>query len=215
MSYTHIVFDIDGTLIDSNYVSLLSLQQAIKLYTGNTLDLQKRSFSIGLPASNVFKVLGITDIKYVEGLWDECYQQYITKILPFPGIKEVLEILVQNKYTLGIITSKTRSEYQKEFELMQISKYFQYSICLDECISAKPSPEPLYTYMKQTKVLAENILYIGDTYADMQCAQSASVDFALAHWDATQSELIAKYYLENPCDLLKILEVKYEDRNYL
>lgn len=74
MSYTHIVFDIDGTLIDSNYVSLLSLQQAIKLYTGNTLDLQKLSFSIGLPASNVFKVLGITDIKYVEGLWDECYQ---------------------------------------------------------------------------------------------------------------------------------------------
>ncbi len=215
MSYTHIVFDIDGTLINSNYISLLSLQQAVKLYTGKTLALQELSFSIGLPASDVFKILGITDIKYADGLWDECYQQYILELFPFSGIKEILEILAQTRYILGIITSKTRSEYQKEFETMQISKYFQCSVCLDECISAKPSPEPLYTYMKQTKTLAENILYIGDTRADMLCAKSASVDFALAQWGTPQSELIAKYYLKNPCDLLKILEVECEIRNNL
>ncbi len=215
MHYIHIVFDIDGTLINSNHASLLSLQQAVKLYTGKTLALQELSFSIGLPASNVFKVLGITDIKYVDGLWDECYQQYIPKILPFSGIKEVLEVLAQTRYTLGIITSKTRSEYQREFEPMQISKYFQHSVCLDECNSAKPSPEPLYTYMKKTKALAENILYIGDTRTDMQCAQEALVDFAFAQWGATQSELTAKYYLKNPCDLLKILEVESETGNYL
>ena len=98
---------------------------------------------------------------------------------------------------------------------MQISKYFQYSVCLDECISAKPSPEPLYTYMKQTKALAENILYIGDTYADMLCAKGASVDFALAQWGTTQPELITKYHLTNPYDLLKILEVACENRNNL
>lgn len=208
MNYKHIVFDIDGTLINSNYFSLISLQQAVKSYTGKTLTLQKLSFSIGLPASDVFKILGIADIEYVDGLWDEYYQQYIPQIQPFCGIKQVLEILVKAQYTLGIVTSKTRSEYQKEFNPMQISKYFQYSVCLDECSDAKPSPEPLYSYMKQTKTLAENILYIGDTRADMLCAQGISVDFALAQWDTMQSELCAKYYLKNPYDLLKILEVR-------
>ena len=98
MSYTHIVFDIDGTLIDSNYISLLSLQQAVELYTGKTLALQELSFSIGLPASDVFKVLGITDIMYADRLWDECYKQYISEIIPFSGIKEILRILAQTQY---------------------------------------------------------------------------------------------------------------------
>ena len=217
MGYSHIVFDIDGTLIDSNYASLLSLQEAIKLCMGTKLSLQQLCFSIGLPADIILKKLNIPDknIKYVDYVWDKCYQKYLPQILPFSGITNILEILHKKKYTLGIITSKTRFEYQKEFESLSIHKYFRYSICKDDCTQVKPSPEPLYKYIQQSNAVTKDIIYIGDTQFDMECATNASVDFALAQWGMIHSTIAAKYYLKCPADLLLILGEKYEGWNCL
>ena len=206
MKYSHIVFDIDGTLIDSNSVSLRSLQEAIKLYSGQEIPTQELEFSIGKPANVVFRKLNISDITYADSLWEKCYEKYIPQILPFSGIENTVKTLHQKGYTLGIITTKTRSEYKKEFELLDIHKYFQTSVCLNECNYAKPNPDPIYKYLKLTNISKKDMLYVGDSNVDMLCASNASVDFAHACWGSPKLNLSAKYSLEHSDDLLKILE---------
>lgn len=205
MDYSHIVFDIDGTLIDSNYISLLSLQEAVKLYDGRKFPIEELAFSIGKPGDIILNTLGISNTIFVNKLWDKCYEKYIPQILPFPGIENVIEKLHEAGYSLGIITTKTRSEYKKEFEILQIHKYFQTSVCLDECKNAKPEPDSLYRYMHITHTYNQNILYIGDNEVDMQCAKNAAVDFAHACWGTQNLSLDAKYHLHHPKDLLGIL----------
>lgn len=205
MEYSHIVFDIDGTLIDSNHFSLLSLQEAVRLYDGREISINDLTFSIGKPGDSILKALGISNISYVNMLWDKCYEKYITQIQPFPEIETTLKEIYKAGYSLGIVTTKLRSEYKREFEIFQLHKYFHTSVCLDECSHAKPNPDPLYRYMDITHTHNHNILYIGDNEVDMQCAKNAVVDFAHARWGTQNLKLDAKYCLYHPEDLLKIL----------
>ena len=75
-------------------------------------------------------------------------------------------------------------------------------ICADDTEKHKPNPEPLLKYMELSKTNNDDILYIGDSTYDMQCANSANVKFAFAKWGNKYQTLNADFVLEKPSDLL-------------
>ena len=68
---------------------------------------------------------------------------------------------------------------------------------------------PVWNFMQEYRELSKasnhELLYIGDSVYDMQCARNAMVDFALACWGASSREIEADYYLEKPSDVLSVV----------
>ena len=207
MRYKLIVFDIDGTLIDTEYAVLHSLQDTLIAVTGINKEIDELTFALGIPGKNALKKLNIQESSFsiILGDWEKCMCKYSNAVCVFQGISDLLKALVQSGYKLGIVTSKTREEFKQDFEPFDISSYFATIICADDTVEHKPEPDPLFKYMEVSDASYNEMLYIGDSAYDGECSKSAKVDFALAGWGSRSREIQADYYLKKPDDLLSIL----------
>jgi HAD superfamily hydrolase (TIGR01549 family) len=211
MRYKHIVFDIDGTLIDTEYAVLHSLQDTLIAVTGINREINELTFALGIPGKYALKKLNVPESSFsiILGDWEKCMCKYSNTVCIFQGISDLLKTLLQSGYELGIVTSKTREEFKQDFEPFDISSYFATIICADDTVEHKPEPDPLFKYMEVSDAGNNEMLYIGDSAYDRECAKSAVVDFALAGWGSRSREIQADYYLEKPDDLLSILGTEH------
>jgi phosphoglycolate phosphatase-like HAD superfamily hydrolase/ADP-ribose pyrophosphatase YjhB (NUDIX family) len=206
MKYTHIVFDIDGTLLDTEKALLLSLQQVVLTLQNRYVELDDLRFSLGITGTDALQKLGFADVHSASTLWNDLFRNHVSLIHVFDGIVDVLGQLKSQSYSLGIITSKTRVEYQDNFVPFGLDKYFDIVVCADDSTHHKPDPEPICQYLKRADAKQQEVLYIGDSVYDMACAQSANVDCALALWGCKNPEGIpATYYFEIPDDIVRVL----------
>ena len=189
MKYKHIVFDIDGTLIDTEYAVINSLIKTITEITGSAPQYESLKFALGITGRNALELLKILDIEDALKRWDKNMKLLQHTIQPFQGIKECLQSLLSRGYILGIVTSKTYQEYYSEFEPLGLADYFSTIV-----------------YLAKAHVSPENALYIGDSIYDIQCANNAGVDSGLVLWSNNVSNPIrADYYFKTPNDISKIL----------
>ena len=114
MKYKHIVFDIDGTLIDTEYAVLHSLQETIKGLSGREIPCSELRFALGITGTDALKKLAIKDTSYAIELWDKNMRNYTNNIKVFDGIVELLKNLLSLDYEMGIVTSKTREEFTRD-----------------------------------------------------------------------------------------------------
>lgn len=206
MGYTHVVFDIDGTLIDSEKAVLKSLQKTILEEKGIKESLDDLRFALGIPGKVALSKFEIEDLENVEEKWDKYLMEYFDEITLFDGIKEVVQELKLKGINLGIITSKTKKEYENEFIRFGIESYFDVIVCADDTLKHKPNSDPMDKYLQVTGAKREETIYIGDSIYDIQCSKNAGIDSALALWGAEDSdEFNSTYKLNKPKDILDIL----------
>lgn len=204
MKYKHIIFDIDGTLIDTEYAVLHSLQDTLKSFNRNR-DLEELLFVLGITGEDTLKQLGVNDISNALKLWDKNMSIYKETVILFDGMKETLQLLLENENELGIVTSKTREEFKSDFDCFGITSFFKYIVCADDTFKHKPNPEPLLKYIELANVIPQEVLYIGDSKYDAMCSKHAHIDFGLAVWGHHTRDLPASYYFDKPIEVLKLL----------
>ena len=108
MKYKHIVFDSNGTLIDTEYAVLHSLQDTILSLTGKEKSLDELMFALGITVEDALRILGIHDILPTLDLWNHQICRYADTVTVFDGIPELLKDLLRQDYDMGIVTSKTK-----------------------------------------------------------------------------------------------------------
>lgn len=202
--HKHIIFDIDGTLIDTEEAILQSLKDTVWEMLHKDIEKRELKFALGIPGSVTLRKLGITDAERANDRWNKHLMKYKSQIRLFDGIPQLLDNLKINGYKLGIVTSKTRNEYTTDFAApFALSDYFCIVICAEDAPRPKPSPKPLLAYLNASNINTDDAIYIGDTIYDSLCAQNAGLDFGLAAWgNAATQGISADYIFKSPADVL-------------
>lgn len=173
-----IVFDWDGTLMDSTNVIVSSIQGAARDMGLLEPLAEDARHVIGLGLSEALEYL-FPDLSPQQfgSMMDRYQHHYFTygKSLPlFEGVTEIIETLHVDGFLLAVATGKGRAELNSALESSELGVYFHASRCADETFS-KPHPAMLLELMEQFGVEAGRTLMIGDTTHDLQMAINAKV----------------------------------------
>ncbi|WP_025782913.1 HAD family hydrolase [Sporosarcina sp. D27] len=204
--YKTIIFDVDGTLINTEDAVLGSLQKLLKTDYNKDIDRSELSFVLGIPGSDSLPKLGIDNIDKANDRWNFFMKDYYQSIHVYNEINFLLDTLKKKGLNQGIVTSKTKQELKDDFEPFGLMEYLSHIVCADDTKKHKPNPEPIIEFLKISKAESSSSIYIGDTIYDFECARDAGVDFGLALWGCKNHESIpAKYKFEKPSDILNVL----------
>ena len=173
-----LVFDWDGTLMDSAGAIVASIQASCRDLGLPVPERERASHVIGLGLKDAlaYAVPELPPSDY--GRLAERYRHHYLARDPdielFPGMHEMLSGLKQRGYLLAVATGKTRAGLERVLEATQLKQYFDASRCADETHS-KPHPAMLQELMQELLIEPEATLMIGDTAHDVQMAVNAGV----------------------------------------
>jgi phosphoglycolate phosphatase len=178
VKYSLIVFDWDGTLIDSAGTIVQSIQEAARDMGVEVPDRERASHVIGLGLHDSLRhaVPGLAPERYLE--FADHYRRHFRarqeSMLLFPGIRELLERMSRS-HGLAIATGKSRKGLDRALAAEDLGRYFRMSRCADET-NPKPHPAMLLEIMRELDIDPERTLMIGDTSHDLDMAKAAGVD---------------------------------------
>jgi len=178
MKYRLIVFDWDGTLIDSAGTIVQCIQDAAR-DMGLEVPAAERArhvIGLGLHDSLTHAVPGLAAERYRE-FADHYRQHFLARqdaMLLFPGVKALLEELKKDRL-LAIATGKSRRGLDRALDAEDLRRFFSDSRCADET-TPKPHPAMLLELMEALQVEKRNTLMVGDTTHDLEMARAAGVD---------------------------------------
>ncbi len=205
--YELVIFDIDGTMIDTEKVVRESYSYAMFEELGRPLTDEELSLAYGIPTMQAVERLGARDVDAVAGRYFESlFRAYRAGVDIFEGITDVLEELKKRGIKCGIVTSRNREEVSSDTSLKSLMKYFDHVICAEDTVRHKPEAEPVLKLAEISGVKLSGMVYLGDTFYDYMCARNAGIEFALALWGARNIDGIdPDHRLEKPSDLLDII----------
>lgn len=180
MKYKLIIFDWDGTLMDSIDKIVLCMQQAAKQQQQVVASKQSVKGIIGLSllkaVQQLYPFLGLSEQQALVEAYRQQYNlnQHIETPL-YPDIKKLLVNLKSQGYTLAVATGKGRNGLNKMLEKSATSKLFSATICADEAHS-KPDPLMLNLLLEKLGIEASQALMIGDSSYDLEMAKNTGMD---------------------------------------
>ncbi|RDU69538.1 HAD family hydrolase [Helicobacter cholecystus] len=173
-----LLFDLDGTLIDSTQAILESFINA-SLFFGFSFKGREKEIEvlIGSPLREMFLKMGLpaNEIEECIKLYRSNYQRiYLEKTFLLPKVKNSFKKL-PNTYLLGVVTSKSSFFSKKILENLGMLDYFFRIIGIDDVHEPKPSAEPIFKALEGLRYDKNNVYMIGDTFFDMQAAKNAGI----------------------------------------
>ena len=205
MGYKHFIFDVDGTLVNNEYALLNAWKDTFLEVQGKLWDTKDLTFALGIPGEDIMKKAGAEYSEEAFELWRTHLQKYRNTIKLFDNMQDTLEKLKGKGKQLGIITSKTHAEFDGDTVIQSIKYMFEVIICASDSPRPKPFGDPIITYMEKTGTTEKDVIYIGDSTYDFECAQNANVDFGWAAWGDSQiAGIDSKYKFSKPEEILTL-----------
>ena len=192
--YDLIVFDWDGTLMDSAAMIVHSVQAAARDLGLTPPDEQRARHIIGLGLVEALRhaLPDLPEARY-DDLVDRYRHHYLSRdheLTLFDGVEAMLQDLRENQCWLAVATGKSRKGLDRALESSGLGALFHATRCADECHS-KPHPQMLEELMAEFAVLPASTLMIGDTTHDLLMAKNAGVDAVAVSYGAHPLEALA------------------------
>lgn len=209
-----VVFDLDGTLLDTledltdsvNYaLSTCSLPFRticeVRSFVGNGVELlMERAVAGRLNEEEHKQCLATFKAHYRENM--NC------KTKPYEGMMDLVRQLVADGYHVAIVSNKFDAAV-KELNVVYFEGIFPVAIGASEVIAKKPAPDSVYEALRQLGVSKESAIYVGDSDVDVMTAHNAGLPCVGVTWGFRDEELLqsmhAEYIIHKPFELLSIL----------
>lgn len=182
MSYKGILFDLDGTLLDTTDLILKSFQHTIRIHEGCDADMELVKSTFGRPLIEALALMG-KDPEAMIKTYREYNIRYHDELAQvFAGVAEVIRKLYGQGIKLAVVTSKTRTTSIRGLRLFDLDKYFPVVIGHEDCQRHKPHPEPVQLALAALGLPAGDCLMVGDSPFDIMSAKAAGVRTAAVRW---------------------------------
>ncbi|MCM3691706.1 pyrophosphatase PpaX [Neobacillus niacini] len=205
-----ILFDLDGTLIDTNELIISTYLHTLEKYFPGKYS---REDVLPFLGPTLHEVFGKMDPNRVEEMITDYRTYNIANhdalVKEFVGVMETIETLKEKGYKLAIVTTKREDVAFKGLRLMKLDPFFDVMIAYDHVKKVKPDPEPIFLALEKLGSKPEETLMVGDNFHDVLAGKNAGTKTAGVAWSIKGREYLAKYepdfMLENMTDLLSIL----------
>jgi pyrophosphatase PpaX len=206
MRFPVILFDLDGTLVDSAAAILGSFHHA-------TETVLKRRF----PDEQILAHVGGTNLDHQMALLDpdrvdELVRVYrahndpqYSELACFEGVVDVLRQLKSEGRRLGVVSAKRRPTVERVFLGACIGDYFEVVVGSDDTERHKPDPEPVVKALELLETAPEEAAYVGDSPFDVAAARAAGVFAIAVGWGGIHRVEGADAFVETPEELLGIV----------
>jgi pyrophosphatase PpaX len=186
-----VLFDLDGTLIDSIELILRSAEYAFAKCGSPCPTRAEWLEGVGRPLPTMFARYAPTaaDVDRLLLAYREFQMANHDELVRiYPGVAELLESL--GDYQLGVVTSKTGALATRGLEHTGIARHFETIVGMDACQRHKPHPEPVQIALERLGVRPERAWFVGDSVHDMESGNAAGVTTVGALWGPfTESDL--------------------------
>ncbi len=183
--YQLILFDLDGTVADTELVMVQTMLSFIDQYTPTRKTTLNELIKIsGPPLLDTLKAYFPKEnpVELAKAFAIKARTFYPKFAVAFPGIESLLQTCQQQKIPVGIVTSKMRVNALFTLEVIGLKDAFPLVISLDDVKQPKPHPEGILLALKHFKVEAKKTLFVGDTTYDYFAGKAAGTDTALVTW---------------------------------
>jgi pyrophosphatase PpaX len=186
MRYRTVLFDLDGTLIDSAAMILASFRHATKTVLRREIPDQELLAAVGGPGLRAQMEVLAPD--YVDELVD-VYSRHNVGLHPglqaCKGVLDLLATLKHEQRLLGVVTAKRRATLTLAFEVLpELERFFDVTIAAEDTERHKPHPQPLLAALERLEEEPGNAVYLGDSPFDVQAAKAAGMGAIAVTWGA-------------------------------
>ncbi|MEG1255636.1 pyrophosphatase PpaX [Clostridium sp.] len=204
-----ILFDLDGTIIDTNELILTSFDYVLNRYLGLKVSKEDIIESFGIPLTQVIS-------RYSENRVDEVVGEYIRYSLDnhdryiksYNHVEDGLIKLREAGLNLAIVTSKRKRTALKGLRFFDLEKYFNVIITPEDSINHKPDGEPVLKACEYLKVSPKETIMVGDSHNDILCGKNAGASTCLVRYTALDVDKIMKHEPDFVVDRIEeILEI--------
>ncbi len=193
MTYPVVLFDLDGTLVDSIELIVLASEHAFSTVLGHTPSRAVLMAGIGKPLIQQFDQYA-RDAAELDVLI-KAYRSYQMEhhdrlTLPYDGVGDLVAWLSAEQRALGVVTSKIEPLAHRALQLLGLAPYFPLVVGIESTPKHKPNPEPLWYAMERLQARPSDTVYIGDSPFDLQAARAAGIDSIAVTWGAFDVETL-------------------------
>ena len=206
MRFPVVLFDLDGTLVDSAAAILGSFHHATETVLSRRFPDEQILAQVG--GTNLAYQMELLDPERVDELvrvYREHNDPQYSELACFEGIVDVLEQLKREGRRLGVVTAKRRPAVERVFAGARIGGFFDVVVGSEDTERHKPDPEPVLKALELLGAQPADGAYVGDSPFDVAAARAAGVFAVAVGWGGIHRIRDADAVVETPEELLGVL----------
>jgi pyrophosphatase PpaX len=211
MRYPTVLFDLDGTLVDSGAIILASFKHAARTVLARDVEEEQIAALVG--GSNLHDQMRVLSPAHVDELvrvYREHNRPLHEELEAFEGVEELMETLSEQGRKLGIVTAKGRQTVDLAFAVLSLERYFDAVVTADMTDRHKPDPAPVLKALELLESEPADAAFVGDSPYDIAAGKAAGVFTVAVSWgkihpEARLLEAGADVLVHTPRELLDVL----------
>jgi pyrophosphatase PpaX len=210
-----VLFDLDGTLIDSIGLILGSMRHAFAKCQRVIPSDDEWLTGVGIPLRTMFQRYASEDVeidRLIAAYREHQLANHDSLVRCYDEVPETLAALERAGHPLAVVTSKGDQLARRGLELVGIAAHFETIVSCDSCTRHKPHPEPVLTALEHLGYEPEEALFVGDSVHDIEAGNAAGVETVAALWGPFSREQLTvarpDRFIDRIGDLLQVLAVR-------
>ncbi len=204
-----VIFDLDGTVVDTVELIVESFRYATRTVLGEQLPDEVITAGVGQPLMAQMERLSprnACELYYVYREYN--HRRHDELIRGYAGVEEMLQALKAAGRKLGIVTSKSEDTTAMAFRAIGLKEHFDAVVTASDTTEHKPSPVPIRLCLERLGAVADTAIYVGDSPVDILAGAAAGTTTAAVAWGVFGPDALLAaspdYWVDDPAALLRL-----------